>query len=64
MAATGAGEVVSSVPEFTAALARLAEPAERARRSERARAAAPDWSDEAMLDRYLAAYERLATPRR
>jgi glycosyltransferase involved in cell wall biosynthesis len=64
MAATGAGEVVSSVPEFTAALARLAEPAERARRSERARAAAPDWSDEAMLGRYLAAYERLATLRR
>ena len=64
MAATGAGEVVNDVPSFGEALLRLSDPSERARRAERARAVAADWSDEAMLDRYLALYERLATPRR
>ena len=60
MAATGAGEVVDSVEEFTNALGRLSDPSVRAQRIARARAVAPDWSDDAMLDRYLSAYERLA----
>ena len=64
MAATGAGEVVERVEEFAAALTRLADPGERARRADRARASAADWSDVAMLDRYLSVYERLAAPRR
>jgi len=64
MAATGAGEVVPTVAAFAAALDRLADPGERARRSARARAVAHDWSDEAMLDRYLAVYDRLGAARR
>ena len=64
MAATGAGEVVDSVEEFTNALSRLSDPSVRAQRIARARAVAPDWSDDAMLDRYLSAYERLASRRR
>jgi glycosyltransferase involved in cell wall biosynthesis len=64
MAATGVGEVVPTVTAFAEALSRLSDPAERARRSERARSVAPDWSDEAMLDRYLGVYERLSQGRR
>ena len=64
MAAVGGGEVVPTVAAFTEALGRLADPVERARRGRLARAAAPDWSEEAMLDRYLAAYDKVIAARR
>ncbi|MCI4340219.1 MAG: glycosyltransferase family 4 protein, partial [Thermoplasmata archaeon] len=64
IAASGGGEVVSTVAGFTSALDRLNDPAERARRGAAARAAAPEWSDETMLDRYLSVYEQLVAARR
>jgi glycosyltransferase involved in cell wall biosynthesis len=62
--ATGAGETVTSIEDFAAALARLEEPSVRSDRSSRARAAAPDYSDERMIDRYLAIYDRAIASRR
>jgi glycosyltransferase involved in cell wall biosynthesis len=60
IAASGAGVVVDTVPEFAAALRTLTTPGELARRSLAAQAAAPEWSDDAMIRRYLSLYEVVA----
>jgi glycosyltransferase involved in cell wall biosynthesis len=59
MAATGAGEVVRSVPEFAAALRRLEDPAQRAAMAACGRAAAAEWSMQRMRERYLTIYQQL-----
>ncbi|EQD45828.1 Glycosyltransferase, partial [mine drainage metagenome] len=63
LAETGAGRVVRSVAEFGAALAGYEDAERRATAGERGRAAVPRWSDEAMVDRYLALYGRVMARR-
>jgi glycosyltransferase involved in cell wall biosynthesis len=60
MAATGGGIIAPTIREFSAALGRLADTGERAAISARARAAAPQWSEQAMVERYLSLYDELA----
>lgn len=59
MAEGGAGRVVDSVAEFGRALTELDDDSVRASMAERARATAPEWTESAMVDRYLAVYDRL-----
>ncbi|HTT26132.1 MAG TPA: glycosyltransferase, partial [Thermoplasmata archaeon] len=54
---TGAGFVVDSVEEFAERLHRLEDPSTAASMAERARAAAPEYTDERLVDRYEALYE-------
>ena len=59
MAATGAGQIATSVEEFAASLQRLEDAALRDEMAKRARRASADWSTTAMCRRYLALYDRL-----
>ncbi len=63
MAESGAGRVVDSVDAFGAALRELADRGVRDRMGAAGRAASPEWSEGAMVRRYLALYERLAAKR-
>jgi glycosyltransferase involved in cell wall biosynthesis len=63
MAATGGGCLVRSTDEFVEALRRLEDSAARTEMGAIGRAAAPDWSVDAMTDRYLALYRQLLGPR-
>ena len=60
LAETGAGRVVRTEAEFGAALAEYESAEARAISGERGRAAVPRWSDDAMVDRYLAVYGRVS----
>lgn len=64
LAATGSGFCVRSPQEFAAALDRLEEPAERARRGAVGREAVAEYSDSAMVRRYLSVYEEVLARRR
>jgi glycosyltransferase involved in cell wall biosynthesis len=63
MAQSGAGRVVQSVDEFGRVLSELEDPALRSRMGAAARRASPEWSEAAMVRKYLALYERLARAR-
>jgi glycosyltransferase involved in cell wall biosynthesis len=60
LAATGGGVVVRSVPEFVAALERLAHPAERIAAGQRGRAGARSYTNAEMVRRYAAIYADVA----
>lgn len=64
MAARGAGTIVRSPEELARALDELSAPAVAAERSRRARAESADWTEEAMVRRYLELYDRLQAPAR
>ena len=64
MAANGAGRIVRSTEEFASALEELAQPAQSARMAARAREEAAEWSEGAMVRRYLELYDRLVAARR
>lgn len=63
MAASGAGVVVGSVPAFGEALRTLSDASARARMGAAGTAASPEWSETAMVRKYLDLYERLAARR-
>ncbi len=58
LAETGAGRVVGTVSEFGGALAEYEDAERRAASGAMGRAAVSRWSDQAMVDRYLAVYGR------
>ena len=60
MAASGGGFLANTVEEFTATLRRLADGSARGEAVARAKAAAPEWSEARMVERYLGLYEDLA----
>ncbi|MCI4363844.1 MAG: glycosyltransferase family 4 protein [Thermoplasmata archaeon] len=63
LAATGAGFCVRSPEEFARALQALEEDGERERRGGIGRCAAPEYSEAAMVRRYLAVYDEIARTR-
>ncbi len=63
MAAHGAGEIVRSSEELATALRRLERPEVAAERARRAALEAHDWTEAAMVRRYLELYDRLVGER-
>ncbi|HEY6238033.1 MAG TPA: glycosyltransferase, partial [Thermoplasmata archaeon] len=63
MAEGGAGRVVRTVEEFGRALRDLEDDGVRRTMVARARAAAPEWTEQAMVARYLSVYDRLVSSR-
>jgi glycosyltransferase involved in cell wall biosynthesis len=59
MAEGGAGRIVQTVEEFGQALVELENDELRRTMAERAKAAGPEWTESTMVERYLAAYDRL-----
>ena len=60
MASGGGGRIVRSPEEFAEALTALSDPAVAERMARSARESATEWTEERMVDRYLALYDRLA----